>query len=143
MHTPRRGAGATGTQDPLFLVLESVSGVLVDVEVFANAGYGYDVRAELVADHGAVSLDSPPPTAVRSEGGVARVVPADWRGRFAEAYRRELQDWVTSVGAMTVPATASAWDGYVATQVAQVGIRALESGQRQTVELREKPALYA
>jgi len=143
VHTPRRGAGATGTQDPLFLVFESASGVLVDVEVFGNAGYGYEVRAELVADHGTVSLDSPPPTALRSDGGVARVVPADWRGRFAEAYRRELQDWVASVEAGTLPGTASAWDGYVATEVAQVGIRALETGQRQTLELREKPALYA
>lgn len=142
VHTPRRGAGATGTQDPLFLVLESAGGVLVDVEVFANAGYGYDVRAELVADRGTVVLDAPPPTAVRSAGGVARVVPSDWRGRFAEAYRRELQDWVASVEAGTVPATASAWDGYVATEVAQVGIRALETGRRQPVALREKPALY-
>lgn len=143
VHTPRRAAGATGTQDPLFLVFESLSGVLVDVEVFANAGYGYDVRAELVADHGTVSLDSPPPTAVRSTGGVVRAVPADWRGRFAEAYRRELQDWVAAVGAGTLPATASAWDGYVATEVAQAGIRALETGQRESVALREKPALYA
>ncbi len=143
VHTPRCGAGATGTQDPLFLVLESASGVLVDVEVFANAGYGYDVRAELVADHGTVSLDSPPPTTVRSAGGVARDVPNDWRGRFADAYRFELQDWVTSIQAGNAPATASAWDGYVATEVAQVGIRALETGQRQTVKLRQKPALYA
>ena len=143
VHTPRRAAGATGTQDPLFLVLESASGVLVDVEVFANAGYGYDVRAELVADHGTVSLDSSPPTAVRFAGGVARIVPADWRGRFVDAYRRELQDWVDSVAAGTLPGTASAWDGYVATEVAQVGIRALETGQSQMVGLRDKPALYA
>lgn len=143
VHKPRRGAGATGTQDPLLLVFESASGVLVDVEVFANAGYGYEVRAELVADRGTVSLDSPSPTVLRAEGSAARAVPADWRPRFAEAYRRELQDWVTSVETGDPPGAASAWDGYVATEVAQVGIRALETGQRQTVELREKPALYA
>ena len=142
VHKPRRAAGATGTQDPLFLVFESVSGVLVDVEVFVNAGYGYEVRCELVADRGTVSLDAPPPTVLRAAGRVARAVPADWRPRFADAYRRELQDWVAGVGAGDPVRAASAWDGYAATEVAQVSIRALESGLRHTVPLRDKPALY-
>lgn len=142
VHKPRPGANGTGTQDPLFLVFESVSGVLVDVEVFANAGYGYDVRCELVADRGTVSLDAPPPTLVRSCGSEARAVPTDWRPRFAEAYRRELQDWVAGTRAGDPTRAASAWDGYVATEVAEVSIGALESGERRTVSLRDKPALY-
>jgi len=96
----------------------------------------------LVADRGTVSLDSPPPTVLRAAGSVARAVPADWRPRFAEAYRRELQDWVAGIEAGDPARAASAWDGYVATVVAGVGIRALESGERQTVSLRDKPALY-
>jgi myo-inositol 2-dehydrogenase / D-chiro-inositol 1-dehydrogenase len=142
VHKPRRAAGVTSTQDPLFLVFEAASGVLVDVEVFVNAGYGYDVRCELVADRGSVSLDSPPPTVRRIAGAVAREVPADWRPRFAEAYRRELQDWVAAVEVGEPARAASAWDGYVATEVAHVSIRALETDERQTVSLREKPALY-
>lgn len=142
VHTPRRGAGATGTQDPLFLVFESVSGVLVDVEVFVNAGYGYEVRCELVADRGTVSLDSPSPTVLRSAGSVGRVVPVDWRPRFADAYRRELQDWVTATEAGLPACGASAWDGYAATHIAQVSIRALETGARQTVSLPDQPGLY-
>lgn len=142
VHKPRRSAGATGTQDPVFLVFESVSGVLVDVEVFVNAGYGYEVRCELVADRGTVSLDSPPPTVLRAAGTVARAVAADWRPRFAEAYRRELQDWVAGIEAGDPARGASAWDGYVAAEVAHVSIRALETGARQTVSLPDKPSLY-
>lgn len=142
VHTPHRGAGATGTQDPLFLVLESASGVLVDVEIFANAGYGYDVRCELVADRGTVSLDTPSAIAVRVAGQVSQGVPADWRPRFAEAYRRELQDWVGCVRSGKSPRSASAWDGYAATQVAQVTIEAQVSGRRHEVTLPDKPALY-
>ncbi len=142
VHKPRRCAGAGETQDPLFLVYESVSGVLVDVEVFVNAGYGYELRCELVADRGTVSLDSPPPTVLRAGGSVARAVPADWRPRFAEAYRLELQDWVAGIEAGEPVRGASAWDGYVATEMAQISIRALESGDRQTLSLPDLPALY-
>jgi myo-inositol 2-dehydrogenase / D-chiro-inositol 1-dehydrogenase len=142
VHKPRRSAGSGGTQDPLFLVFESASGVVVDVEVFVNAGYGYEVRCELVADRGTLSLDAPPPTVLRAAGSVARAVPADWRPRFADAYRRELQDWVAGIEAGDPVRAASAWDGYVATEVAQVSIRALESGERQIVSLPDMPALY-
>jgi myo-inositol 2-dehydrogenase/D-chiro-inositol 1-dehydrogenase len=66
--------------------------VIVDVEVFVNAGYGYDVRCELVGETGTVSLDAPTPTVLRGQAQTSRALPADWRPRFAEAYRRELQD---------------------------------------------------
>ncbi|MGI8752990.1 MAG: Gfo/Idh/MocA family protein [Acidimicrobiales bacterium] len=143
VHKPRRGTHSRGTQDPLFLVFESASGVLVDVEVFASAGYGYDVRCEAVADSGTVSLDAPPPTVLRSGGSEARSVPADWRPRFAEAYRRQLQDWVAATRAgATAGAAATAWDGFVATKAAEVAVGALGSGDRQTMSLPDKPGLY-
>ena len=126
----------------MFLVFESESGVLVDVDVFINAHYGYDVRAELVAQLGTVVLDTPRATVTRYNGAVARTLPPDWRPRFAEAYRRELQDWVNGVVEGDPARAASAWDGYVATVVAQAGIRALDSGQREVISLDDKPALY-
>jgi myo-inositol 2-dehydrogenase/D-chiro-inositol 1-dehydrogenase len=142
VYTPRPAAGAAGTQDPLLLILESASGVIIDIEVFVHAAYGYDIRCELVADHGTILLDSPASTVIRASGSAARAVPADWRSRFAEAYRRELQDWVSGIAAGDPARLASSWDGYVATEVAQAGIRALETGQRQALSLMEKPSLY-
>jgi myo-inositol 2-dehydrogenase / D-chiro-inositol 1-dehydrogenase len=135
VHTPRRSRAAGSTQDPLLLVLESASGVLVDVEVFVNARYGYDVRCELVGEEGTVSLDARPPALLRKDFSTGYGLPADWRPRFAEAYRRELQDWVDGLRTDGVPRGAGAWDGYVATAVAQACVTALETGVRQPVKL--------
>ncbi len=121
--------------DPLFLVFESASGVLVDVEVFVNARYGYDVRCELVGTDGTVSLDAPAATVFRREGTAGRPLPGDWRPRFAEAYRRELQDWVDGLRLDKTPRGATAWDGYAATAVAVAGVAALETGVPQRVRL--------
>jgi myo-inositol 2-dehydrogenase/D-chiro-inositol 1-dehydrogenase len=135
VYTPRRSRSAGSTQDPQFLVLESASGVLIDIEVFVNARYGYDVRCELVAEDGTASLDAPPPTLVRKDFATGRELPADWRPRFAEAYRRELQDFVDGLRTDGVPRGASARDGYLATVVAQACVAALETGTRQEVKL--------
>ncbi len=51
--TPRRSSQAgADLQDPLILLLEMASGVLVDDELFVNARYGYDVRGEIVGPCG-------------------------------------------------------------------------------------------
>jgi myo-inositol 2-dehydrogenase/D-chiro-inositol 1-dehydrogenase len=142
VHRPRASARAGGAQDPMVLVIEMVSGVLVDVEVFVNAGYGYDVRAELVGESGTLSIDAAAPTVRRAAGSVSAPVSHDWRDRFADAYRLELQDWVDALAAGSNPAAASAWDGYVATAVAEAGIAALDTGLRTPVVLDEKPELY-
>jgi myo-inositol 2-dehydrogenase/D-chiro-inositol 1-dehydrogenase len=135
VHLPRRSRTAGTTQDPQLIVLESSSGVLVDIEVFVNAQYGYEVRCELVGEEGTVTLDAPPETLLRQDFRTGRGVPADWRPRFAEAYRRELQDWVDGLRIDGVPRGASAWDGYAATAVAEACVAAQESGKRQPIKL--------
>ncbi|MGI8677999.1 MAG: Gfo/Idh/MocA family protein [Jatrophihabitans sp.] len=141
-HRPRPSERSGGAQDPMLLVFSAASGVLVDVEVFVNAEYGYDVRCELVGEHGAIALDTLPPTTRRTSGQITRTVPADWRARFREAYRRELQAWVDGPDADDYGQMATAWDGYVAAGVATSSIRALETGHPQQIERREMPALY-
>ena len=140
-YRPRRSSLVGGdTQDPQFLVLETESGVLVDVEIFVNARYGYDVRCELVCEEGAVSIGVDAGNVLRHNGTVSSGVAHDWRDRFADAYRRELQDWVDGIAA-GVARGASAWDGYVASAVAESCVAALESGKRRPIELVAKPAL--
>jgi len=136
VHTARSSRAAGTTRDPLMLVLETTSGVLVDVEVFVHARYGYEVRCELVGEEGAAALDAPAPTLLRRDFAVSRGLAADWRPRFAEAYRRELQDWIDGLRGAGPSALASAWDGYAATAVAEAGVVALETGLPQKVELR-------
>lgn len=137
VHAPRATSHGGGTPDPQILLLRTASGAIADVEVFVNARYGYDVRAELVGELGTITLDGPPPTVLRRSGIDGRALPADWRPRFAEAYRLELQDWVDGGGNM-----ATAWDGFAATFVAQACVRALETGTPQRVELPPVPKLH-
>lgn len=126
---------------PLLAILEMAGGALVDVEVFVNAGYGYEVRAELVCQAGTLTLARPAATEQRADGRQSAAVAADWRPRFAAAYRRQLQAFVDAVEAGTT-AGASAWDGLAATAVADAGVRALASGDGIAVELPPRPAFY-
>jgi myo-inositol 2-dehydrogenase/D-chiro-inositol 1-dehydrogenase len=139
----RRAASASSALvDPQFLVLETRAGVLVDVEVFVSARYGYDVRAELVCEAGTLTLAPQPPVRVRAAGQDYASFAADWRAHFAAAYRNQLQTWIGSIET-GIPAGASAWDGYAATATAAACLEALASGVTTRVELESRPGLYA
>ncbi|MGW0229134.1 Gfo/Idh/MocA family protein [Actinopolymorpha singaporensis] len=141
---PRPSSLVVGdTTDPLLVLLGTASGLLADVEVFVNAQYGYDVRCELVGELGSLYLDEPVQVRRRAERTRTSTVSLDWRDRFAEAYRRELQDWVTGAAAGEQRG-ADAWDGYVATVAAAAGVAALDKpGSPVPVELPPRPELYA
>ena len=102
---PSREGGAD-LQDPLILVLEMASGVLVDVEVFVNARYGYDIRGEVVGEAGTVALADTGVVRVTTDGQRRGHVPADWRERFGAAFDTELQEWLNAVAAGRRPARA-------------------------------------
>jgi myo-inositol 2-dehydrogenase/D-chiro-inositol 1-dehydrogenase len=127
--TPRPTTrAANGLRDPQFVLLETEGGMLVDVEVFVNARYGYDIRCELVGETGTLTLDP-------------QVAPS-FRERFATAYRHELDAWVQSVNGGE-PLGPSAWDGYAANAVADACLQSLASGERVAVRPARRPALYA
>lgn len=56
--------------------------------------------------------------------------PADWRPRFTEAYRLELQAWIDSVVAGRSSPLASARAGLTASAVAQAVIASMRDGGR-------------
>jgi myo-inositol 2-dehydrogenase / D-chiro-inositol 1-dehydrogenase len=139
--TPRRSRNGGPLRDPLLLLLELGSGILVDVEISVNIRYGYDIRGEVVGEDGTASLGPASPVTVRRAGLVADRVPADWRERFARAYDTELQEWVDAVGG-DGELGPSSWDGYAAAVVSDAGLRALRTGERVPVTLPDRPALY-
>jgi myo-inositol 2-dehydrogenase / D-chiro-inositol 1-dehydrogenase len=141
---PRRSRrAAEGLHDPLIVLLEMASGVLVDVEVFVNAGYGYDIRGEIVGETGTVALAEAAGEVTVKAGGARRGrVPGDWRDRFAAAFDAELQDWLNAVAAGTSTGPGC-WDGYAAAAVTGGCLEALRSGQRTPVTLAERPEFYA
>ncbi|MEU6666776.1 Gfo/Idh/MocA family oxidoreductase [Streptomyces sp. NPDC046727] len=139
--TPSAGA-PEGLLDPQFVLFETERGALVDVEVFVNCGFGYQVRCEAVCEAGSARIGDEHGMVVTSRGSAAEEVAQDYLVRFADAYDREVQAWVdaTRRGAVT---GASVWDGYAASVVAEAGVRALENGGRVTVGLVPRPDLYA
>ncbi|TIP27760.1 MAG: inositol 2-dehydrogenase [Mesorhizobium sp.] len=130
IRSARKGEGTL--RDPILLLLELENGVLVDIEIFMNAAYGYDIRAELVCENGTVELGRPAPNLVRHAGEEARTFPSDWRGRFNDAYRLQLQAWIGSLRGKPQNG-AGALDGYIATLIAQAALRSLASGAREEI----------
>uniref|UniRef100_A0AAU3HR88 Inositol 2-dehydrogenase n=1 Tax=Streptomyces sp. NBC_01393 TaxID=2903851 RepID=A0AAU3HR88_9ACTN len=140
---PRSSSTAPeGLIDPQFVLFETAGGALVDVEVFVNCGFGYQVACEAVCESGSARIGDERSLAVTTAGGRHEEVAQDYLVRFADAYDREVQAWVdaTRAGRVTGPGV---WDGYAASAVAEAGVRALESGGRVTVELAPRPDLYA
>jgi myo-inositol 2-dehydrogenase/D-chiro-inositol 1-dehydrogenase len=140
---PRQNRRATrGLDDPLVLLLEMSSGVLVDVEVMLNASFGYDIRGEVVCEEGTVELSESAGAVVKAGGRYSGRVPAHWVERFARAFDTEFQQWLDTIAAGVAPTGPSCWDGYAATVVCDTGLAALASGRREPVVLRDRPDLY-
>ncbi|MFD4622159.1 Gfo/Idh/MocA family protein [Streptomyces sp. NPDC058475] len=131
-----------GLLDPQFVVFETDRGALVDVEIFVNSGFGYQVCCEAVCEAGSARIGDEHTMVVTAAGGAYEEVAQDYLVRFADAYDREVQAWVdaTREGRVTGP---GAWDGYASSAVAEAGVRAQQNGGRVTVELAPRPDLYA
>lgn len=133
--TPGRGIG------PVFMVLRTAAGPLVNIEINNNAGYGYDVRCELVCEHGAIALHAPVHTETHLNLRAATEYPQDWRARFEQAYRLQDLAWLRSIES-GVPAGASAWDGFVASLTAECAVEAVQVGREVALRSSERPRLY-
>lgn len=137
------GVDGSKTGAPVFLVLETTGGQLVNIEINNNAAYGYDVRGELVGEKGTVFLNAPVHLRQNTALQAFERYAPDWRLRFAEAYRLQNKAFVDFVRTGHFPAIASdAWDGYCAAAVAEAGVLALKSGTRVRLEQAKMPALY-
>ena len=125
-HAPRRASGV-GFADPQLILLRTADGVLSTVDMFLNARYGYDVRCEVVGETGTASLREPARLEVDTALTRGLAYAADWRPRFAEAYRLELQAWVDSLGGGDPGPLATADDGLVASAVADAVITSMHT----------------
>ena len=132
-----------GQHDPLLLILRTRSGVLMEVEAFANAQLGYEVTCRITGSSGqAVMGDG---AFITRSASFSRGVdiPELWFGRFAEAYRAQLQGWIDALRTGGPLPGASAWDGYAATVVSSHAIRAYRTGETVAIDLPPTPELYA
>jgi myo-inositol 2-dehydrogenase/D-chiro-inositol 1-dehydrogenase len=138
--SPRPSRNAPKRQ-PQLIVLETRSGIVIDVEAFVDATYGYDVRGELVCEDGTVTLTPASAVMTRAAGQHASSIEADWRARFKAAYRDQIAAWVDSVGGAE-PRGASAWDGYAASVTAAACVEAWRTRRRVEIRAEEAPEFY-
>ncbi|MFF4225548.1 Gfo/Idh/MocA family protein [Streptomyces abikoensis] len=139
--TPSSGA-PEGLSDPQLVLFETEGGAVVDVEIFVNCGFGYQVRCEAVGERGTARIGDAHGPTVHAAGRWGGEIAQDFVTRFRDAYDREVQTWVDAVrhGGTAGP---SVWDGYAAAVVCEAAVRAQEAGGRVPVVLPERPALYA
>ena len=138
----KRSSHGGELQDPLLTLVETESGVLVDVETSINVRYGYDIRGEVVGESGTVALAELGPVVLRSAQRVGVAVAEGWRERFVTAYDVELQEWVATVAAGEGATGPSSWDGYAAQVTCDAGVESLYSGERVEIVLGPRPELY-
>lgn len=140
VYKPTSAASAPArVHDPMFVIFETSRGYLVDVEIFVRTGVAYEVRAELVGEHGTATIGRDQHLLRTSvDGRSGGTLASDFIARFDIAYQRELQAWVDAAGQGSI-AGPGVWDGYAAIAVCSAGIRALRTGERADVVLKDRP----
>jgi myo-inositol 2-dehydrogenase / D-chiro-inositol 1-dehydrogenase len=128
-------------QDPQFMLFETESGVRVDLEVFVNCQYGYDIQCETVCESGTVRLPDPADVIVKTAAVQRAGVLQDWKQRFGVAFDLEFVEWIASI-LDGRPAGPSAWDGYATAVISDATIEALHGGRVVSVQLKDRPAFY-
>jgi myo-inositol 2-dehydrogenase/D-chiro-inositol 1-dehydrogenase len=116
-------------------------GCLANIEVYVNAGYGYEVDLEVVGEAGAINIAPANAPEVRRQRYAGHPIEGDWLERFPAAYVLEMQRWIEDLrdGQLTGP---DAWDGYISLLAVETCIASLRSGTKEPFEGPECPELY-
>ncbi|WP_298282123.1 Gfo/Idh/MocA family protein [Acidocella sp.] len=140
---PRKTRHAhSGVADPQIVLLETKKGVRIDVEIFVNCQYGYDIQCQVVGEEGLANLPEPMSVSMRKEAKRQSTILTDWRERFVESYDVELQDFIEAASRGTASGP-TAWDGYVAAISSDACVQAQKApGMIVPISLPARPALY-
>jgi len=121
-------------EDPVIAAVKLSNGILAEIEIFMNAGYGYDIRTEVLGEDGVLEMARAPSTMMGKNGAVRAEQYRDFTERFADAYRIMLSEWVTALSAgEVVRESASTLDGLRAVEAAVAGVAALRSGRWENI----------
>ncbi|MDQ2755130.1 MAG: Gfo/Idh/MocA family oxidoreductase [Actinomycetota bacterium] len=142
LRTRRNRFAPQGVSEPQLVLLELANGVLAEIEISVNLGFGYQVTTEAVFEQGVAQMGRTAGLTVWSAGYAAVAEHPGYVSRFVEAYDLEVQAWVDAArqGRIGGP---SAWDGYLAALASEAGVEAQRSGRRVAVRAEEKPSFYA
>jgi scyllo-inositol 2-dehydrogenase (NAD+) len=114
-----------GDVDNAVVSLTFEKGALASIDFSRNARYGYDIRAEVLGDEGALFVGGlqQTPLLVLSRDGVAHDVFPWYPERFADAFRAEVAAFVDALQAGRAPQPG----GIEARRASEIGVAALES----------------
>ncbi len=127
--------------DPQLLIFETTSGITIDLEVFVNCRFGYDIKCDVVCEEAEIGLTDPTYIRTKAEERNFTAISPDWQTRFLEAYDYEFQIWVQAIqeDKFTGP---TAWDGYTASITMMALHEARETGQKVNIALETCPDIY-
>jgi len=139
---PRKSSHAHAQlADPQIVMLETKGGIRIDVEIFVNCQYGYDIQCSVVGEEGIANLPEPQALTVRKNAQLGQSILTDWKDRFIAAYDVELQDFIDGVTNQNLTGPNS-WSGLAAAVAADACVTAQESGLIEPIEMPETPAFY-
>ncbi|MDR2391886.1 MAG: inositol 2-dehydrogenase, partial [Planctomycetota bacterium] len=127
--------------DPQVVYLRTRGGVCVDLEMFMNGWYGYDLQCEVVGEEATIRLPDPANLIWRKDGFCGQEIFPSWSQRFESAYETEIREWARHA-ILGCPQGPSAWDGYQASLAGEFAVRSLREGR--VVEFPEEccPEFY-
>ena len=128
--------------DPQIMLLRTQKGVCIDVEVFVNCKFGYDINCEVVCEDGAVKMPAPAYPEIRKQAAAATTIDTDCFVRFKDAFDAEVQAWVDDAANNEINGP-NAWDGYLAAITADALVKAQQTGMVEPITAAiEKPVFY-
>jgi myo-inositol 2-dehydrogenase / D-chiro-inositol 1-dehydrogenase len=129
-------------QDPQLFTIETNNGIVMNVEVFVNCKYGYDIQCEVVGEEGVAYLPEYSSVVTRKEAKLSSSILMDWKYRLMEAYDVEIQDFMDSIVKKGEPQGPTSWDGYIAAVTADACVKAQQTGEKEPITLKERPVFY-
>jgi len=127
---------ALGDVDQSLTYVTFDSGAAGDIESSRNAGYGYDIRAEVVGTEGTLvigSLRRRNVALLTSKGRTHEIVPA-FPERFKDAFQLEMAHFIEALREGRTPAVTEE-DGLAAQEIAAAAQASFEAGRR--IELQK------
>lgn len=140
-HMKRNTKNPKDLNDPILVLLETVSGVLATVEMNVSVQFGYQVKTEAVFEEGIAEIGRTSGMTRFFQSRISNEEHVSFKTRFAQAYDDQIATWVKSVktGEINGP---TAWDGYLAAAAVEAGLKALHTGEIVSAEYAQQPDFY-
>lgn len=127
---------SSGDVDQALTFVRFASGALGDIEGSRIAGYGYDIRAEVVGTEGTLQIGTLRHHDIKllnRSGSISDIVP-DFVERFADAYYFEMVDFIECLQQGLQP-SVTVEDGYRALAIAAAATQSFDEGHPVQVKL--------